>query len=196
MNLPLASILELGSTLTTIVAALSAVLAAMLSAVAKSRTQRVTATNEKEKARDHRAEVRLQEVRALLDLENERRFIFRLAAAALVFGQFIVGGLLASSFVTKNLNEVIVGLLGLIVLGSSLVQQHFRPDYLYKVAAEKGRRLNSLRRWLEDEVYVATRRDAVDEEKLVRARLEATRLLEEIEQAELGWPPRDNQQPT
>ena len=151
MTLPLASLLEIGPLLTTILAALSSLVAALLSTVAKSRPRRLLAANAIDETRDYRADVRLNEVKALLEMENEKRFIFRVASACLVIGQFIVGGLLASSFVIKSLNELIIGLLGLVVLASSLVQQHFRPDYLHKVAAEKSRRLNSLRRRLEDE---------------------------------------------
>jgi hypothetical protein len=173
--------------LSTVVAAVSALFAAALSTVAKSRVKLVSSTNDKERVRDHHAEVRLREVRALLTQEAEKKFMFRIASASLVFGQFIVGGVLTSSFVTKSLNEVIIGILGLIVLGSSLISQHFRPDSLHKVAAEKSRRLRSLRRWLEDEVYVAARAEAIDEGRLTKARLEATRILEEIDEAEMGW---------
>ena len=78
--------------LSTILAAVSALLAAALSTFAKSRIKLVTAVNEKERHRDYHAEVRLREVKALLSQEGEKKFMFRIASASLVFGQFVVGG--------------------------------------------------------------------------------------------------------
>src|SRR5579864_3843459 len=42
--------------------------------------------------------------------------------------QYIIGGLLASSFVQESLSPRLVGSLGLLVLLASLIKQHFHPE--------------------------------------------------------------------
>lgn len=166
-----------------IAGALSVAVSAVLSLVARRIGRLKVAINEKEKERDFKSEIRLTQVQSILSQEIDRRGIFRVASASLVFSQFIVGGILASSFVSKTLGETLIGLLGLLVLAASLISQHFRPDLLHKVSSEKVRRLKALRRKLEDDLYVATRAE-VSDDRLIEIRLFATKALEEIETAE------------
>ncbi|WP_221033180.1 hypothetical protein [Actomonas aquatica] len=134
--------------------------------------------------RDPREEVRLPEVIQLLDDEERRRSLFRYSSASLVIGQFIVGGVLTSSFVTTAFSEHVVGFLGLLVLASSLVSQHFRPDLLHKSSAVKIHRLTSLRRWIEDELYEATRGE-IDDARITKIRRRVSAELSEIEESDL-----------
>jgi hypothetical protein len=166
-------------------AAGSAAFSAALSIAARRPSKLTNASNEREvgKERDYRVEIRLRQVQAILSHEIDRKGIFRLSAAALIFSQFVVGGMLASSFVAKTLGEGLIGLLGLIVLAASLISQHFRPDLLHKIAAQKVRRLRALKRKLEDDLYVATR-GGITDTRLIEIRLYASNTLEEIETVE------------
>ena len=63
----------------------------------------------------------------------------KLSGGLLTIGQYIVGALLATSFIQEYMSNVMVGILGLVVLFSSTIHQKFRPDL--KAAAAKSRAL-------------------------------------------------------
>ena len=159
---------------------------AFLSFFAK-RKQVIEAANERSQERNLKSEVRLYEIDSILSYEENRKSLYRYSSALLVFAQFVVGGVLASSFIAKNLNESIIGILGLIVLASSLVNQHFRPDLLYKVSVQKVFQLRTLKRWTEDQLYDATRGSVIDDDKVFQIRKKVSSMLAEIEQAELKF---------
>lgn len=163
----------------------AAIISSALLAGVGRRISKLKAENgtNKPKERDYKTEVRLVLVHAILMREIERCKVFRIASCLLVFSQFVVGGLLASSFIIKTLGESLIGFFGIVVLAASLIQQHFRPDLLHKVSAEKLRRLRSLNRELEDQLYISTRTE-VSNEELIRIRLHATASLERIEASE------------
>ena len=77
----------------------------------------------------------------------------RRAGALLTFGQYVVGGALASSFIQQSLSPNIVGSLGLLVLISSLIHQRVRPDLLENGASQKANILRNLIRTVEDDVF-------------------------------------------
>lgn len=163
-----------------------AVITALLSAVTAAVGRRIgskSAGEPKEASRDYKSEIRLTLVGALLAREVARRKVFSLASGLLIFSQFVVGGVLASSFVIRALGENLIGLFGLVVLLSSLINQQFRPDLLRRTSCDKLRRLRSLKRKLEDELYIATRGEIADAE-LIRLRLYTTNALEQIEEEE------------
>ena len=161
------------------------IISAFLSLLAK-RGRYILVANERQETRDLESEIRLSELKSMLSDEDGRKSLYRYASASLVFGQFVVGGLLASSFIAKSLNETIIGILGLLVLASSLVNQHFRPDLLHKVAAQKVHRLRTLKRWTEDQLYEVTRAP-LNEDRLLEIRRKVTATLEQIEQTELQF---------
>jgi len=76
-----------------------------------------------------------------------------LSNALLTFGQYIVGALLASSFVQASLTQEIVGSLGVLVLVSSAVHQRYRPDLQATGARQRGTKLRALIRDVEDDLY-------------------------------------------
>ncbi|NBV21939.1 MAG: hypothetical protein EBS05_08470 [Proteobacteria bacterium] len=160
-------------------------ISAALSLLAKRRGV-ILAANERQAKRDLKSETRLSEIESLLSEEETRKSLYRYAAAFLIFAQFVVGGLLASSFIAKNLNETIVGILGLVVLASSLVSQHFRPDLLHKLTTQKVHRLRTLKRWPEDQLYELSRGE-LNEDKLLEIRKQITHTLCQIVEAELEF---------
>ncbi len=69
---------------------------------------------------------------------------FSIASNMLIFGQYIVGGVLASSFVQQWMSSQIVGMFGVIVLLASLIKQHYRPEAAAQLASQRAARLQVL----------------------------------------------------
>ena len=179
--IPFESFPVLGAALAALTAILSAVAATFGKRVGNKKTPETKGT-----PRDYKAEIRLTLVTILLTREIERRQVFSAASGLLIFSQFVVGGILASSFVIRTLGENLIGLLGLLVLLSSLINQQFRPDLLRRASSDKLRRLRSLKRKLEDDLYIATRSEVTDSD-LIKLRLFTTHALEQIEDAEIQF---------
>ncbi len=97
-------------------------------------------------------ELRLQEVREALARQQRLASAFRWANTLLTFGQFVIGGVLASSFIQDTLSKQGIGVLGLLVLLSSLVRQHYRPEVQFVGASQRAAWLKSLLRKAEDEI--------------------------------------------
>jgi len=134
--------------------------------------------------RDFAHEVRLDEIYLLLKAEEWRKSLYKYASASLTFSQFVVGGILASSFVADALSKTVIGILGLLVLASSLLNQHFRPAILHKAAAAKVYRLKTLRRWVEDKLYDITK-GPVDEARINAVRTHVREVLDELDRSDL-----------
>ncbi|MFL6527935.1 MAG: hypothetical protein ACJ8IQ_07555 [Chthoniobacterales bacterium] len=105
-------------------------IAAVLVKRLAERPRHVIAANSIEVVRDplQPARDRLQDARDALERQQRLASANRWTSRLLTFGQYIIGGLLASSFVQQALSREFVGVLGLLVLVSSLLYQHFRPD--------------------------------------------------------------------
>jgi hypothetical protein len=93
---------------------------------------------------------RLQEARNLLRGQQITAGFAKWTGIFLVLGQFIIGGLLASSFIQQNLPHEMVGALGVVVLVSSLLSQYFRPDVQRRNAMVRIVRLKAAIREAED----------------------------------------------
>jgi len=74
--------------------------------------------------------VRARLAEAHKEIERQLRLgsTHRIASLLLTSAQFLVGGLLASSFVQQSLDKSVIGMLGLLVLTSSLIRQYYRPE--------------------------------------------------------------------
>src|SRR4029077_1544128 len=96
---------------------------------------------------------RLADAKAALSRQTQIAKTNRWMSGLLTIGQYIIGGLLASSFVQQSLRPDIVGILGLLVLLSSLIYQHFRPDIQLRGAMSRGLRLRALIRVAEDDLF-------------------------------------------
>ena len=108
----------------------------------------------------------------------------RWMSGLLTVGQYIIGGLLASSFVQQSLSREMVGGMGLLVLLSSLIYQHFRPDIQLRGAMGRSLRLRALLRQVEDDIY-AFQTGAPSPQSVADFRRRISSALSEIEASEL-----------
>jgi len=106
------------------------------------------------------------------------------SATSLTFSQYIIGGVLTTSFIQENLTQEIVGFLGLLVLMSSLIHQHFRPDLQSRFAKKRIVTLRNLVRQVEDGLFAIQKKKSPEEE-IYNIRDYVTRTLKEIESSEL-----------
>jgi hypothetical protein len=93
---------------------------------------------------------RLDEATELLQSQLRTAWLYAVASSLLTFGQFVVGAVLASSFVQQSLSKGLVGSLGLVVLLASAVRQRYRPDVRARSARQRAIHLRSLIRRAED----------------------------------------------
>jgi hypothetical protein len=75
------------------------------------------------------------------------------ADGLLVFGQYVIGGVLASSFVQQSLSLHVIGVLGVLVLLSSVIRQSYRPDLQARDARNRIVSIRALIRRVEDDLY-------------------------------------------
>lgn len=99
--------------------------------------------------------IRMRETRRALERQRELATTHRIAGSLLIFGQFVVGGLLASSFLQDKLSKEMIGGLGLVVLASSLIRQHYRPEIQYIGACQRAAKLKALIREAEDAQFAS-----------------------------------------
>ena len=98
----------------------------------------------------------------------------RWSANSLTFGQYVIGGVMATSFVQKALSPEIVGVFGVLVVAASLLKQHYHPDVNAQNAAQRAGQLEALVRQSEDRLVVieTTTEPAADDPALVLELLE------------------------
>jgi len=108
---------------------------------------------DREREIDFESDTRLNEARYALKRQELSASLNKWSSNSLVFGQYVVGGVLASSFIQSALSKEMVGLLGVLVLVSSLIHQKFRPDVQYRNAKERASLLRNLIRMTEDDIY-------------------------------------------
>jgi hypothetical protein len=93
---------------------------------------------------------RLQETRAMADKAKSRAHWSGFADVLLTTGDYVVGGVLTTSFAQHELPSFLVGGLGLVVLISSMAQQLFHPERIKVHAARKAAQLRKLARETEE----------------------------------------------
>src|SRR5215475_12864731 len=98
---------------------------------------------------------RIAEIQTVIKKERFNSRSNGFANGFLVFSQFIIGGLLASSFLKETLPSSIVGWLGLIVLLSSLVRQYYLPEVQSSKAKDRETALKRLVRDAEDQLALS-----------------------------------------
>ncbi|WP_152625520.1 hypothetical protein [Vibrio parahaemolyticus] len=107
-----------------------------------------------------------------------------MSATLLTVSQYVVGGVLTTSFIQDMLSSQNVGFLGLLVLISSLIHQHFRPDLKARFAKERIALLSGLQRDIEDEIYMINE-NAESASSVFDLRARVSKALKETEQSEL-----------
>jgi hypothetical protein len=103
---------------------------------------------------------------------------------SLTFGQYIIGGVLATSFVQTIVSSSAVGFLGVLVLVSSLVHQRYRPDLKARNAKERTVSLKRLVRKAEDLVFELKKKK--DEDGLAKVRDLISTELAKVDESELA----------
>ena len=171
-----------------VVAGLATALAAIIKNLAATRMRAVRTANSAPRPSSpdpfQPALDRLNDVRRALDRQKSFSRTNRWTSGSLTFGQYIIGGLLASSFVQQSLNKELVGVLGLLVLVSSLMYQHFRPDIQLRGALGRAHRLRALIRQSEDDLY-SMQSQAPNAPNIDDFRRRLSTALSEIEASEL-----------
>jgi len=139
---------------------------------------------------------RLGEAKTVHRKQKRLASIYGLANAVLVAGQYIVGGLLTTSFLQENLSKEQIGLFGLVVLGSSIINQHFKPGVLSVRARNVAANLRKNIRNVEDELALLDP-NVPDLAVLHRIQMFLSTKLSEIEDLELQLigPPSVGQEP-
>lgn len=174
----------------TIAAALIPALAALLAAVISAATARLRLSTgapsgaDDETAADTERDSRLDEARRYLQRQDTMARWNSRAAASLTFSQYIVGGILATSFVQESLPREVVGFLGLLVLIASLIHHRFRPDIYARCARERAMHLKAMIRRAEDALYTIGAGKA-DAASVLKVRKMVSQALAEIEASEL-----------
>jgi len=99
--------------------------------------------------------LRLLEAHQVLRRQESLAKAHRFGGGLLTFGQFVVGGLLASSFMQQEIAKQMIGILGLLVLASSIIRQHYQPEIAAVAARERAVKLKAIIREVEDQMYYA-----------------------------------------
>ena len=98
--------------------------------------------------------------RRLSDIRNQQRqqrrlaATYKLASNSLVFGQYVIGGAMTTSFMQKQLSSETVGIFGLLVLISSIIRQHYHPERAAQEASARAAKLKILHREGEDQLAI------------------------------------------
>lgn len=115
-------------------------------------------------------------------------------ANLLAIGQYIVGGVLASSFIQESLTPKLVGGLGVLVLVASLFRQHFHPEIISEDARKRASQLQALIRTSEDRLSILDAKTATGQDHsdaMISLMEQLTQRLTEIESHEAVAPTRN-----
>jgi len=135
-----------------------------------------------------RALARIEEAKDAFRSQTSSAKWSKVSGNLLTVGQYIIGGLLASSFVQESLSPKLVGSLGLLVLLASLIKQHFHPEVSAENARKKTAQLKALIRTSEDllsilDAKIASGQDHTD--AMISLLMKITNRLTEIETPEV-----------
>ena len=136
-----------------------------------------------------RAISRLDEASKAMFSHKGSARIARIASILLTVGQYIIGGVLASSFLKDSPHKEAVVILGVLVLISALVKQHFHPEVTAEVERTKASQLQALIRTFEDQIAVFDGKVASGQDHsdaMIQLLTKITQTLTEIENPEAG----------
>jgi hypothetical protein len=138
-----------------------------------------------------RAVKRLNEAKEAMDDQSGSARISRISDTLLTVGQYVIGGVLASSFVQESLSPKSVGLLGVLVLVASLVKQQFHPELKAEDARKRASKLQGLIRTSEDQLTILDAKIAGGQDQsdaMISLLTQITQRLTEIENPEAVEP--------
>lgn len=179
-----------------IIAAVASGLATLLAAILSVAVKRATRLKfsgveiQFHPTADPTEDSRLSEARRELERQESIARWNARADGSLVFGQYIIGGVLASSFVQQSLLAHVIGILGVLVLLSSLIRQRYRPDLQAQGARHRIFSLRTLIREVEDDLF-ALRNGQENAPSIYQVRQKVSSGLSKIEETELVDTRRD-----
>ena len=130
---------------------------------------------------------RLKEANNTREREQTSAKVTKWTANLLVFAQVVIGGVLASSFVQQSLSAQSIGLLGVLVLIASLINQQYRPEVNAQQSKQKAAKLQALMRTSEDQLVALDARSTNGEDRtdaFIELAARITQGLNEIESPE------------
>jgi len=143
--------------LAVLISALSSIIAALLTGIFSKIKKFKIISHVKKKdvlvKTDYADDSRLTEAKELLRQQEIKSKLNKGASNFLSFSQYVIGGILASSFIQQSLSKEIVGIFGVLVLFSSLVNQKYRPDVQYRSYLSRCIELKKLIRQAEDNIF-------------------------------------------
>jgi hypothetical protein len=175
-----------GEQVAMVLAALASIAGGLVSALAKTiqNPKKEEGETDFEQSHDLVKDTRLDELKSKLSNIKWVRTLNSASANFLTFGQYIIGGLLASSFIQESLSKNMIGLLGVLVLFSSLVHQRFRPDIQAEWARMRVAKARKMIREIEDRIFeLKNERDGAQD--IFSIRNLATNALSALDDAEL-----------
>jgi hypothetical protein len=134
-----------------LVAAIASAVATVIGAAGSSWGYKSGSTEVTDKALSH-IDKRLKELKDYLARQEAMEKRNRFSGGFLTIGQYIVGGVLATSFIQETLSNQITGFLGVLVLVASIIHQRFRPDLKVASARNRVTRLKKILRSANDQV--------------------------------------------
>jgi hypothetical protein len=146
-----------------VILALVPIVTAVLSSASTQRTVEKRVGDEAPAEESHVAQ-RLREARNACQQQRATVRINLWANRIFIGGQYVIGGLLATSFVQTSLSPAWAGFLGLVVLLSQIIRQRYNPEANVILARQKTNKLQELIREAEDDLAQLKRlRDAGSE---------------------------------
>lgn len=109
-----------------------------------------------EKRKREHLKTRISEVTTSIKKYGREATIHKWSNNSLVFGQYVVGIALTSSFLQETLTPTWIGILGLIVLITTATHQRYRPDLKKRNSIAKVALLRSTIRKVEDELAITS----------------------------------------
>jgi len=128
-------------------------------------------------------DTRLSEARRELEKREEIVRWNRWTIHLLTFAQYVIGALLVMSFIETLLNPIKIGILGILLIGSCVIHQRFRPDIKLQTTCKRAVWLRGLIRHAEDMIFEMKRRKDVEGVHAVRQMV--SKGLSDMEQSEL-----------
>jgi hypothetical protein len=131
-----------------------------------------------------RVHLRIWEAKILHTEQLDSAKRSKIVANGLTWTNFILGGVLASSFIQETVSPKWTGVLGVLVLVASLIKQHYHPEIDAEVAQKKALRLSALIRSSEDHLAVLDAKLSIGEDhsdELFTLMRHVTSKLSEIE---------------
>jgi hypothetical protein len=105
---------------------------------------------------------RLNDARTERDRLKKWSTVNRVSSNSLIFGQYVIGGVMATSFIQKSLSPEIIGIFGVIVFTSSVIKQHYRPEVIAETSSRKASQLDALIRQSEDQLVIIQSKQQID----------------------------------